>query len=50
MIRPGYCSYKEKISRNVDPSILADYCWNVVRDKPAAGYKRQAKKRRSDTE
>ena len=33
-----------------NPSMLADYCWNVVRDDPAAEYKRQAKKRRSDTE
>ena len=33
-----------------NPSMLADYCWNVVRDDPAAEYKRQARKRRSDTE
>ena len=33
-----------------NPSMLADYCWNVVRDDPAAEYKRQAKKRRSDNE
>ena len=29
--------------------MLADYCWNVVRDDSAAEYKRQAKQRRSDT-
>ena len=28
----------------------ADHCWNVVRDDPAAEYKRKAKKRRLDTE
>ena len=33
-----------------NPSILADYCWNVVRNDPAAEYKRHTKKRRSDTE
>ena len=33
-----------------NPSMLADYCWNVVRDDPAAKYKRQTKKRRSGTE
>ena len=26
-----------------NPSILADYCWNKVRDNPADEYKRQAK-------
>ena len=30
--------------------MLAGYCWNVVRDDPAAEYKREAKKRRSDNE
>ena len=33
-----------------NPSMLAHYCWNVVRDDPAAEYKREAKKRRSDNE
>ena len=33
-----------------NPSMLADYSWNVVRDDPAAKYKRQTKKRRSGTE
>lgn len=32
------------------PSMLADYCWNLTRDDPTAVYKRQAKKRRIDTE
>ena len=32
-----------------NPSMLADYCWNVFRD-DAAKYKRQTKKRRSGTE
>ena len=30
--------------------MLAGDCWNMVRDDPTAEYKRQAKKRRSDTE
>ena len=33
-----------------NPSILADYYWDVVRNDPAAEYKRQAKKHFSDTE
>ena len=33
-----------------NPSMLADYCWNVFRDDPAAKYKRQTKKCRSGTE
>ena len=32
------------------PSMLADYCWTVTRDAPFNEYKRQAKKRRVDTE
>ena len=31
-------------------SMLADYCWTLVRDDPAAEYKRQVKKRRTDIE
>ena len=33
-----------------NPSMLAGYCCNVVRDDPTTGYKRQAKNRLSDTE
>ena len=33
-----------------NPSMLADYCWTLVRDDPAAEYKRQVKKRRTDIE
>ena len=33
-----------------NPAMLADYCWNVVRDDPDVEYKRQAKRQRPDTE
>ena len=33
-----------------NPAILADCCWNVVRDDPDVEYKRQAKRQRPDTE
>ena len=33
-----------------NPSMLADYCWTLVRVDPAAEYKRQVKKRRTDIE
>ena len=32
-----------------NPSMLAGYCWNLVRDDPTTGYKRQVKNRLSDT-
>ena len=33
-----------------NPSMLADYCWTLVQVDPAAEYKRQVKKRRTDIE
>ena len=33
-----------------NPSMLADYCWILVRDDPAAKYKRHVKKHRTDIE
>ena len=46
----GIAAMEKRYQGQWDPSMLAGYCWNVVRDDPAAGYKRQAKKRRSYTE
>lgn len=43
-------SMEKRYQGKLSPSMLADYCWGVGRDGPFDSYKRQAKKRRADTE
>ena len=41
---------ERRYQRKWNPAMLADYCWNVVRDDPDVEYKRQVKRQRPDTE
>ena len=41
---------EKRYQGKLNPSMLADYCWTLVRDDPAAEYKRLVKKRRTDIE
>ena len=34
---------KKRYQGKWNPSMLADYCWNVISDDPTAEYKKQAK-------
>ena len=49
-IHQDIAAMEKRYQRKWNPSMLADYCWNVFRDGPAAEYEREAQKRSSDTE